>query len=171
MSKGFDLQAELQVTDAFHLDATLGYTDARYTTNSYSADGSLLVSSGESIGTQPYISPWTFTLGAEYDFSAFGTDSYVRADDEFASQNPGPITTQNPLSESYDPHLVADPATNTLSARAGSTFGNWDIAAFMNNVLDSHPQLDLNHQDANTLLYEASTFRPRTAGLEVNYRF
>lgn len=171
VSKGFDLQAEFQVTDSFHLEATLGYTDARYTTNSYSADGSLLVAPGEAIGTQPYISPWTFTLGAEYDFTAFGTDSYVRADDEFASQNPGPLTTQNPLSESFDPRLVADPATNQLSARAGSTFGNWDVAVFMNNMLDAHPQLDLNHQDANTLLFEASTFRPRTTGLEVNYRF
>jgi outer membrane receptor protein involved in Fe transport len=171
VSKGFDLQADFQVTDVFHLEATLGYTDARYTTNSYSADGSLLVAPGEAIGTQPYISPWTFTFGAEYDFMAFGTDAYVRADDEFASQNPGPLTTQNPLSESYDPHLVADPATNQLSARAGTTFGNWDIAVFMNNVLDAHPQLDLNHQDANTILFEASTFRPRTTGLEVNYRF
>ena len=41
----------------------------------------------------------------------------------------------------------------------------------MNNVLDAHPCIDLNHQDANTILYEASTFRPRTSGLEVNYRF
>lgn len=51
------------------------------------------------------------------------------------------------------------------------TFDTWDIALFMNNVLDSHPRLDLNHQDANTLLFEASTFRPRTGGIELNYRF
>jgi iron complex outermembrane receptor protein len=171
VSKGFDLQAGFQATDSLHFDATLGYTDARYTANAYSADGSLLVASGEAIGEQPYISPWTFTFGAEYDFSAFGTDAYVRADDEFASENNWPLTTQNPLSESYDPHLVSDPATNSVSARAGASFGSWDMALFMNNVLDSHPQLDLNHQDANTLLYEASTFRPRTTGLEVTYRY
>jgi hypothetical protein len=45
------------------------------------------------------------------------------------------------------------------------------VALFINNLLDSHPQLDLNHQDANTELYEASTLRPRTGGIEVNYRF
>ena len=171
VSKGFDLQAEMQVTDSFHLETTLGYTDARYTTSAYSADGSLLVAPGDAIDEQPYISPWTFTVGAEYDFAAFGNDSYIRADDEFASENNWPLATQNPLSESYDPHLIADPPTNFVSARAGTTFGTWDIALFMNNVLNAHPQLDLNHQDANTLLYEASTFRPRTTGVEVTYRY
>ncbi|HEY3638531.1 MAG TPA: TonB-dependent receptor [Rhizomicrobium sp.] len=171
VSKGFDFQADYQVTGSLHLEMSLGYTDARYTSNAYSVDGSLLVGSGEAIGSQPYISPWTFTAGAEYDFEAFGNESYARLDDEFASENNWPLATQNPLSESYDPHLVSDPATNSLAARAGMTFDNWDAAIFMNNVLDSHPRLDLNHQDTNTLLYEASTFRPRTTGIEVNYRF
>ncbi|HWY13750.1 MAG TPA: TonB-dependent receptor [Rhizomicrobium sp.] len=171
VSKGFDLQADYQLTDSLHLEMTLGYTDARYTANSFSADGSLLVAPGEAIGEQPYISPWTFTAGAEYDFNAFGYDSYIRADDEFASQNNWPLATQNPLSESFDPALVPDPATNLVSARAGTSFGTWELAAFMNNVLDSHPRLDLNHQDANTLLFEASTFRPRTTGVEVTYRY
>ena len=171
VSKGFDFQADYQLTESLHLEATVGYTDARYTTNAFSADGSLLVASGEAIGSQPYISPWTFTAGAEYDFEAFGNESYARLDDEFASQNNWPLATQNPASESYDAALVPDPATNFVSARAGMTFDTWDIALFMNNVLDSHPKLDLNHQDANTLLFEASTFRPRTGGIEVNYRF
>jgi outer membrane receptor protein involved in Fe transport len=171
VSKGFDFQADYQVTESLHLEMSLGYTDARYTTNAYSADGSLLVAPGEAIGSQPYISPWTFTAGAEYDFEVYGNQSYARLDDEFASENNWPLTTQNPLSESYDPHLVSDPPTNQLSARTGMTFDTWDVALFMNNVLDSHPQIDLNHQDSNTLLYEASTFRPRTGGIEVNYRF
>jgi len=171
VSKGFDLQAEYQATDALHFDLTLGYTDARYTADAFSADGSLLVASGEAIGAQPYISPWTFTAGAEYDFNAFGYDSYARADDEFTSENPWPLPTQNPLSESYDPALVPDPPTNYVSARAGTMVGTFDIALFMNNVLDAHPRLDLNHQDANTVLFEASTFRPRTTGLEVTYRY
>ena len=171
VSKGFDFQADYQVTSSFHFEMTVGFTDARYTAYAYSADGTLLVAPGEAIGSQPYISPWTVTAGAEYDFEMYGNESYARLDDEFASENNYPLTTQNPLSESYDPHLVNDPPNNLLSARAGMTFDTWDVALFMNNVLDSHPQLDLNHQDANTLLYEASTFRPRTTGIEVNYRF
>jgi iron complex outermembrane receptor protein len=171
VSKGFDFQADYQVTDSLHFEMTVGYTDARYTTYAYSADGTLLVAPGQAIGEQPYISPWTITAGAEYDFEVYGNQSYARLDDEFGSENNWPLMTQDPLSESYDPHLVNDPPTNFMSARAGTTFGNWDVALFMNNVLNAHPQIDLNHQDANTVLYEASTFRPRSTGLEVNYRF
>jgi outer membrane receptor protein involved in Fe transport len=171
VSKGFDLQADYQITDSLHLDGTIGYTDARYTANAYSADGTLLVGSGDAIGGQPWISPWTLTAGGEYDFQLLQNDAYFRADWEFASHNTWPLATQNPASESYDPSLVADPTTNTLSLRAGAIIGTLDASLFMNNVLNAHPQIDLNHQDSSTLLYEASTFRPRTTGLTLTYRY
>jgi hypothetical protein len=49
--------------------------------------------------------------------------------------------------------------------------GTWDVALFMNNVFNAHPRLDLNHQDTATLLYEATTLRPRTAGVTVTVRY
>jgi len=171
VSKGFDLQVDYQIFDSLHLDGTLGYTDARYSANAYSADGTLLVANGDAIGGQPWISPWTATAGAEYDFQLLENDAYARVDYEFASHNGWPLTTQNPASESYDPNLVADPATNFVSARAGAIIGTLDASLFMNNVLNAHPRLDLNHQDTSTLLYEASTFRPRTTGLTLTYRY
>jgi len=171
VSKGFDLQVDYQVLESVHLDATLGYTDAQYTSNTFSADGTLLVANGDAIGGQPWISPWTATVGAEYDFEVLQKDAYFRADYEFAGHNTWPLATQNILSESYDPNLVADPATNLVSVRAGAIFGTLDASLFMNNVLNSHPQLDLNHQDTSTLLYEASTFRPRTGGITLTYRY
>jgi hypothetical protein len=39
------------------------------------------------------------------------------------------------------------------------------------NLLNSNPELDLNHQDSDTLLYEATTFRPRTFGITATYRY
>ena len=171
VSKGFDLQVDYQVLDSLHLDATLGYTDARYTANAYSADGTLLTANGDAIGGQPWISPWTATAGAEYDFQLLENDAYARVDYEFASHNGWPLATQNPASESYDPNLIADPATNFVSARAGAIIDSLDASLFMNNVLNAHPRLDLNHQDTSTLLYEASTFRPRTTGITLTYRF
>ena len=171
VSKGFDLQADFQLLESLHLEATLGYTDARYSANSYSADGTLLIANGDAIGGQPWISPWTATAGAEYDFQLLRRDAYLRADYEFAGHNSWPLATQNPASESYDPALVADPATNFVSVRAGAIIGGLDASLFVNNLFDAHPQLDLNHQDASTLLFEASTFRPRTAGITLTYRF
>jgi outer membrane receptor protein involved in Fe transport len=178
VSKGFDFQAQYQVLDSLSVDFTVGYTNARYTTNSYSADGTLLVAKGDAIGgtsdansTAAFVSPWTVTVGGEYDFTAFENDAYFRADYEYASKNDWPLATQNPASESFDPHLVADPSTSYVSWRAGMIVGTWDVSLFMNNVLDAHPRLDLNHQDAATLLYEASTFRPRTTGVTVSYKY
>ena len=171
VSKGFDIQADYQVLDSLHLDASVGYTDAQYTANAYSADGTLLVANGDAIGSQPWISPWTATAGIEYDFELLEKDAYARADYEFASHNFWPLATQHVASESYDPHLVADPATNFVSMRAGMIIGTLDASLFMNNVFNSHPQLDLNHQDSSTVLYEASTFRPRTTGITLTYRY
>ena len=174
VSKGFDLQIDYQVLEQVHLEATLGYTDARYTANAYSADGELLVASGDAIaGTagQNWYSPWTASAGIEYDFQLLANDAYARADYEFSSHNDWPLSTQNPLSESFDPTLVADPATNLVSIRAGMIIGSLDASVFVNNLLNSHPQLDLNHQDSSTLLYQASTFRPRTTGVTLTYRY
>lgn len=177
-SRGFDFQAQYQLLDSLSVDLSVGYTDARYTANAYSADGTLLVANGDAVGGangansgSAWISPWTVTLGAEYDFTAFDNDAYFRADYEYASRNGWPLATQNPLSESYDPHLVADPSTNQVSWRAGTIVGTWDVSLFMDNVFDAHPRLDLNHQDAATLLYEASTLRPRTTGVTVTVRY
>jgi hypothetical protein len=66
---------------------------------------------------------------------------------------------------------VADPPTDLFSVRAGTTVNQINLALFMDNVFNSHPQLDVNHQDLHTLLFEASTERPRTFGLTATYRY
>lgn len=178
VSKGFDFQAQYAVLDSLTLDLSVGYTDARYTSDAFSADGTPLVVNGDGVGGSngsgsgsAFISPWTVTIGGEYDFTALGNDAYFRADDEYASKTDWPLPTQNPASESYDPNLVADPSTNQVSWRAGMILGTWDVSLFMDNVLNAHPRLDLNHQNSATLLYEASTLRPRTTGLTVTVRY
>lgn len=171
VSNGFDLQAQGRLFDSVLLDLSTGYTDAYYSASSKmqgaSSNGAIIVYRGDSLG----ISPWTVALGAEYDFSAFGRDGFIRADYEFASRDDRLTPQRQPGSGTYDPHLVPDPATNFVSMRAGTTIGDWDFALFMENVLDAHPQLDLNHQDQYTELYEATTFRPRTTGIAINYRY
>jgi outer membrane receptor protein involved in Fe transport len=170
ISDGFDLQAQIHLSDSILLDTSVGYTDARYSANSRSGsapNAPLIAAEGDSLGAVP----WTVTFGAEYDFTALSYDSFIRADYEFASHNPWPLITGDPLTTSYDPGLVNDPATNLVSVRGGATIGSWDVSLFMNNVLNAHPQLDLNHQDQYTLLYEASTSRPRTGGIEIEYRY
>jgi hypothetical protein len=171
VSDGFDFQAQTRLFDALELDASVGFTDAHYTSDQQmqgaSPTGAIVVYKGDSLG----IAPWTVALGAEYNFRAFDHDDFFRLDYEFASMDNRPTPNRHPGSGTYDPNLVPDPATNFVSARLGMNVGDWDFALFMQNVLNAHPQLDLNHQDQYTELYEATTFRPRTAGIALNYRY
>jgi len=47
----------------------------------------------------------------------------------------------------------------------------WDVSIFVENALDEHPQLNLQHQDSGTALFEAETLRPRTIGVAASYRY
>jgi iron complex outermembrane receptor protein len=99
ISKGFDVQAELEVTRDFTVDATYGYTDARYTKDGFptGVDPATAAQSGvlplvlrgdaiggpNGIGTGFSIPPWTATIGAEYKFNVLDHDSFIRLDYEY----------------------------------------------------------------------------------------
>ena len=168
VSKGFDLQAEFHPTHALELEVSVGYTNAQYSADAIDAlSGATLALKGDALDA----TPWTATVGAQYNFTLAGKDAFVRADYEFNSRRTRPLPEEDPGTTYYDPGLIADPATNLVSARAGATIGDLDLAIFVDNLFDAHPQLDLNHQDSGTALYEATTFRPRTIGISANYRY
>jgi outer membrane receptor protein involved in Fe transport len=169
VSQGFDFQGQWEVTHHLELDASLGYTDAKFTTTSLDANGDILNEKGDAL--DPDTGPWTFTLGAQYNFSVYGRDAFVRLDDEFNSKRTTPIPNEDSRTAFYDAGLRANPAVNQVSGRASVAIQRWDFAVFVNNLFDVHPQLNLQHEDAQTLLYEAETLRPRTVGLSANYKF
>ena len=165
-SKGFDLQGEWLITDAFDVDFSFGYTDSEYTDTSASA-GLVLADKGNKLPG----SPWTFSLGAEYSTNIWNHDSFIRADYEFSSRETGLTPERDPGTTLYDGGLVPEPETDNISLRAGTTLDSTTLSVFADNLLNSHPRLDLNHQDSNTLLYEASTLRPRTIGVNAVYHY
>ena len=116
-------------------------------------------------------SPWTFSLGAQYNTNVMGRDAFLRVDYEYSSRETGMVPSRDPNSASYDPALLAEPTTNVVGLRAGTTLGSINVAVFADNLLDSHPQLNYTHQDSNTLLYQATTLRPRTVGVSATYRY
>src|SRR5262249_26351517 len=115
--------------------------------------------------------PWSFSFGAQYDTKIWEHDSFLRLDYEFSSNEIGLTPERDPATTLFDGGLVPEPQINRLSIRGGMSFDRFNVALFMDNVLNAHPELDLNHQDEDTLLYEASTLRPRTFGLTVTYRY
>ncbi len=167
VSKGFDFQSQWQLTRAFEVELAVGYTDAKFTKTALDNNGDVLNVAGDALD----VTPWTVTLGAQYNFTIANRDAFVRADYEYNSKRTTPIPDEDPGTAFYDPGLVPDPATNLVSARAGLTYDKWAIELFVNNLLDSHPQLNLQHQDSDTLLYEATTFRPRTFGISATVRY
>ena len=167
VSQGFDFQGQWQVSHGLSLEAAVGYTHARFTQTALDANGDVLNAKGDSLN----VAPWTVTLGAQYSFKIADQDAFVRADYEYQSRRNTPVPNEDPNTAFYDQGLVPDPATNQVSARAGLTFGKWDVAVFANNLLNAHPQLGLTHQDSGTTLYEATTLRPRTIGLAASVHY
>jgi outer membrane receptor protein involved in Fe transport len=168
-SRGFDLQGEWLVTDALDIDFSLGYTDAHFTTNAATgpAPGApTLAVKGDKLPG----SPWTFSIGAQYNTDVWSHDAFLRVDYEFASREIGMTAARDPANSLYDGGLEGEPETNVLKLRAGATFGNLNLSVFADNLLNAHPRLALSHQDSDTILYEAQTLRPRTIGLTATYR-
>jgi outer membrane receptor protein involved in Fe transport len=172
ISKGFDFEGQWNISHAFEIEWTVGYTDAYFSKTAYDVFGNVLAAQGDAIGeTGATPVPWTLSIGAQYNFHLFEKDAFLRLDDEFDSKLNKPTIAMDPATAYYDPGLVNNPATNLLNLRAGVTFNQASFALFINNVLNSHPQLNLTHQDSDTLLYEAQTFRPLTVGLELSYKY
>ena len=169
VSKGFDLQSQWQATRHLAFDLAVGYTNAYFTTTALDANGDVLDVRGDSIVTDS--GPWTVSLGAQYNFEVCGRDAFVRLDDSFNSRRTRPIPNEDPGTAFFDPGLRPNPPVNQLYGRAQVTIQRWDFAVYANNLANAHPQLNLQHQDAATLLYEAETLRPRTIGMSANYRF
>jgi outer membrane receptor protein involved in Fe transport len=168
ISQGFDLQAQWQVMHGLEVDMSVGYTDAHYTGDAIDKNsGAILALKGDALD----VTPWTVALGGQYNFMVAELPAFVRFDYEYNSKRHTPIPAEDPGTTYYDSGLVPDPETHQVSTRAGVTFKKWDLEFYIENLLDAHPQLDLQHEDNTTALYEARTLRPRTFGLAASYHY
>jgi iron complex outermembrane receptor protein len=183
---GGDLQAEMLLGGGFSLDASVGYTSARYSKDSPKAR---LASKGDAISGNAAINyapgvsaPWNVALGPQFGFKAFGYNAFARLDWEFSSRNPWPAAVQDPNSNQYNANSYTLPATKFASFRTGVTLGSWSVAAFVDNLFDSRittnyalVQSDTNNPSFNRLVPTSVqqndfTFRPRTIGITATYR-
>jgi iron complex outermembrane recepter protein len=180
-AKGVDLQAEFAFTGGFTAELAAGYTDARYTKDSLlpAAPGAPpvapLVAKGDAIvgqSGQPG-APFTASIGLEYRFSAFDHESFVRADYEYEGSAKWLGASQDPNTLQYDAANYTVNATNFVTLRAGTNFGGWQIAAFVDNLTDAHTVTNYNWTidpgTGDSRLERQFTFRPRTFGLSFTY--
>jgi iron complex outermembrane recepter protein len=172
-SNGFDLSVRAAITDRVRLAAALEYADARYTATVHFADGTA-VHEGDVVGNLPNVAaPWSGNISADVDvFRTTQLTVSVHAEDVVRSHNTGPFALNAPVGALGGGGLRADPATNLLNARIRFLWARYEVAAFINNVLNSLPVLtaapDGVQGSSNAF---AVTFQPRTIGLNGTVRF
>lgn len=163
-SRGFDLAIQGKVTSNLTLGLSLGYTDAEFN-ETIGVGSALMVQKGDSALDGP---GFTFTLSGQYDFTvAGGRDAYVRADYSHAGAEKDP----NLAVFGVNPEDTPAPRTDMLNARAGVKLADVEVSLFANNVTDEHPGLSRYQLFPGSPLITNSTFRPRTLGVAINYRY
>jgi outer membrane receptor protein involved in Fe transport len=183
---GGDIQAEAALGPV-DVNLATGYTSARYSRNS--PDGCqtaanpapCLATNGDAISGQAAINyspgtnaPFTVALGVQYNFHLAQRDAFVRADWEYEARNPWLATVQDPNNQAqYNlGYSYTLPSTSFTSVRTGVNFGDFQLAAFCDNLFDSHTvtNYSLGQNDGiSTPQQNTYTFRPRTVGLTATW--
>ena len=166
-SNGFDLSLKALVTQHWSVGATVGYTDAYYTTTT-SRFGEVLARSGEAISD---ISPWNLTANLQYQTALRpGLDGYGSLEDRFNSRNNRLVPAEDASTESYDPSVTTNPSINQLNARIGIRVDGADVSLFATNLLNAHPLLN-EYLGLIDITSGAFTIVPRTVGVAVLYHW
>jgi iron complex outermembrane recepter protein len=151
-SQGVELQANLQVSDAFLVSVGGSYNDAELTTD-VPAQG---FSSGDSLPGTPKESA---NLGLQYSFDVAGRAAYVRADSIYVGRFFGDIP-QSPTQKAGDYVKV--------NASARLEFGSLDVDLYVHNLTDEDAFVARgNGLDA----FYGYRLRPRTIGFQLGYDF
>src|SRR5262249_1971793 len=169
-SNGFDLGVDAALTSHLNVRVLGAYADARYT-QTVKFDDRPLVSDGDALGAVPLV-PSPFSASAIATYTTAINDSIVslRAQDVFHSRNHGPFNTDKPEGVVYDPARQADPPTNQLDLSVGVSLRTLEVSTFLLNAFNAQPTLQVrNRAPGDTLLY-ATTLRPRTVGVALNWR-
>ena len=158
-SRGGELEISAVPVDHLTLSMGLGYTDAVITASS----PTLLTRVGSPV---QQIAPWTASAAADYTFPITASlKGFGRADASYTDQS---FSATNDAS---DPRR-REPYT-LVNLRAGVTTGTWDVAAFVENVGNTHANLGDNGSEAAELPGRIRWLinQPRRVGIQGVYRW
>lgn len=166
-SRGGDIDIRALPTKSLTLELTAGYTDAFYR-QTIAGSTANVITSGDHLPANP----WIVAASANYEFDVFGAvKPYLRVDWQAATAQRSLTQVQDPIDVSYDPNLPGQPATRSLSARAGMRVDGFDLSLFGQNLTNSRPLLYRSHDLVTSPLYYDYTWRPRTLGLTMTYHY
>jgi outer membrane receptor protein involved in Fe transport len=179
-SSGFDLEITGRagpVTTNF----AIGYTDAEYVEGVVGPAPTFtaFIQPGDPLP----IPDWSYNLGVQYDFNPGSRAAFVRVDWQHTEEFQQGV---NFGSAGYNPENRDIPATDFVSLRAGISLDRVDIELFVDNATDSNDWLSRNGGrsgcnvasgpectvfQSHNPVFRTVTFRPRTVGLSIDYRF
>ena len=168
--EGFDARVSVNPLLGLTLDASVGYTDARYSSTILGAplangQRGIIVAEGDRLN----VAPWSVNLAGDYEFPLGGDDlqGYVHADYDYRSA----FRFGSPTTISYDPLDDRRESSHFVSARVGVRHGDLDVSAFVTNLFNSTDVLSRTHDTLGSDLLRDVTFRPRTLGLTASMRY
>jgi iron complex outermembrane recepter protein len=167
-STGFDLQTVFKMNSVLSIGATFSYTDAKYTETVQLAPTVLsIVQDGDHLPA----SPWTATAFAQATVP-FGTRrAYLRGDYQYSAKQTDTVAASDPLNGGFPEGFQPIPAQSYTSVRAGLAWDGWDVSLFSQNLFNSTPRLSAAEIFAPYSLYTVVSWRPRTSGLTLTYRY
>jgi outer membrane receptor protein involved in Fe transport len=187
-SRGFDLQAEYHPIRPLSLNASVGYDNAVYTQavlgpkpTTAGVTQAVTYNAGDPIG----VPTWQAVFGGRYDLTVHKLPSYVRLDYQYTGSY---LVGSSFGTGNFNPYTRNIPAVNTVNMRAGVNFpNNLEVNIYSNNILNDRGLTNApgNGQSACaaaggptcTTYSNFSPFvsysyqRPRTVGVQANYRF
>ena len=160
---GGDLAARFKVTQDFLAGFSAGYVSLTYDHTILEGADAILVNKGDVIGGPPFhVAAWTL-----YKFNLFNHGAFYRID--YTYQNGTPVVDKETFS--YDPTLAQPGPLKSLSMRAGTYVGGWELSLFGNNLTKEETPLAISHDIPGSEPYYLQSLRPLTFGLTASYRF
>ncbi|MDB5685057.1 MAG: TonB-dependent receptor [Sphingomonas bacterium] len=184
VSKGFDLQGTLRVSDGFSLDFALGYTDAKYTQDVLTEPNAagvrtVLVNNGDDIVEVP---KWSGNIGGRYQVPvANGWNAYAFGNYQYTG---GYKITLGPGVLSHSPDAYRAPWIDNVTARLGLSNDRYDLSLFADNLFNQNKlrrtalvgrtscrNVECSVFGANYQAIRGTTLRPRTIGITATARY
>lgn len=157
-SRGFEIELTGEPADGLLLNFSTGYTDAVILSG-----GSLgLIVPGTPVQQVPR---WTVSVSSDYDFWVASLPAFLHLDYAYVGKS---YSANNDAA-----HQRLRPAYGLVNGRVGVNYNDWEIALFVDNVLDEAanlsdiPPLALEYPGRPRIV----TNRPRTVGLEGRFKF
>jgi iron complex outermembrane receptor protein len=184
VSKGADLQAAFVLFPGFTARLSGAYTKATYQGTVSTGAALPLILSGDRV---PYTSEWSGTASLQYQFHVADRPSFARIDYTYHGNQVQP-GGYGPGTAGFLPDAYYLGPTRIGNARAGMEFGKFAVQAFVTNLFNSQDTLVKNGfavgpgpvgcKNASCTQYSLNaegailtTFKPRTYGLDVNYKY